>query len=76
MGVFKRIEYQQSTKKAIKKYESVFGEDTFPSYYFLAEYRSDKVEEKIIEAVTECLSENKDVYEMGIVPLSALEVCY
>ncbi len=76
MGVFKHIEYRKDTEKAIRKYESVFGEDTFPTYYFAAEFKHEEVEEKIIGAVNECLSDNKDVYEMGIVPLSAFETCY
>lgn len=76
MSAYKRTEYQKGTETAIEKYESVFGEDTFPSYYFEAEFKRDEIEKKIVGAVNECLNSNKDVYEMGIVPLSALETCY
>lgn len=76
MGVHENLEYQNSTENAIKKYERVFGEDSFPDFYF--EYEFDRVtfENKIVEAINKCLENDKDVYEMKIVPLTALETCY
>lgn len=76
MSAYRRIEHHKDTENAIEKYESVFGEDTFPSYYFESEFKYDEIDKKIVGAVNECLNSNKDVYEMGIVPLSALETCY
>ncbi len=76
MSVREHIEYQKSTKRAIQKYENVFGKDSFPMFYFEAEFRHDELEKNIVETINKCLSNKKDVYDMEIVPLSAFETCY
>lgn len=70
------IEYKKSTKNAIKKYESIFGEDSFPSYYFEYEMNREIFEDEIIKSIERSINENKSVFELNIVPLSALNTCY
>lgn len=76
MSVHENLEYQNSTENAIKKYEKVFGEGSFPDFYFEYEFDRATFENKIVEAINECLENDKDVYEMKIVPLTALETSY
>lgn len=75
MGVHKNLKYKNSTENAIRKYERIFGEP-FPDFYFEYEFEKTIFENKIVEAINKCLKNNKNVYEMGIVPLTALETCY
>lgn len=75
MGVHKNLKYKNSTENAIRKYERIFG-DPFPDFYFEYEFEKAIFEKKIVEAINKCLKSNKNVYEMEIVPITALETCY
>ncbi len=76
MSAYERTEYKKSTTEAIQKYEHEFGKETFPSYYFEFEFTASDFENRIVDAVSECLKVKKNVFDLGIVPLSALETCY
>ena len=55
MSVHENLEYQNSTENAIKKYERVFGEGSFPDFYFEYEFDRATFENKIVEAINKCL---------------------
>lgn len=50
--------------KALELYEKTF-DDSFPTIPLLIE----NSDEKVIEIINNCISENKDVYDMGYVSL-------
>lgn len=76
MGVHRAINYHKETEKAIKRYENVFGEGSFPSFYFEYEFERKIFENIIVESINKCLKNSQDVFDMGIVPLDALETKY
>lgn len=76
MSAYERTEYRKSTSEAIQKYEQEFGKETFPTFYFEFEFTAADFEKKIVDSVSKCLKAKKNVYDLGIVPLSALETCY
>jgi len=53
----------QELLKSLSQYEDVFG-DSFPTIPLM---RS-RTEEEIIEIIEKCISEKKDVHEMGYLP--------
>lgn len=76
MSAYERIRHKKSTTEAIQKYEHEFGKETFPVFYFEFEFPAADFEKKIVDSVSKCLKEKKNVFDLGIVPLSALETCY
>lgn len=49
---------------ALKLYEQIF-DDSFPTIPLLM----DNSDEKVVEIINKCISENKDVYDMGYLSL-------
>ena len=49
---------------ALKLYEKTF-DDSFPTIPLLM----DNSDEKVVEIINKCISENKDVYDMGYLTL-------
>ena len=52
--------------KALEQYEKTF-DDSFPMFTFMCTSESD-----VIEMINKCISENKDVYEMGYLSLDTV----
>ncbi len=52
--------------KALEQYEKTF-DDSFPMFTFMGTSESD-----VIEMINKCISENKDVYEMGYLSLDTV----
>lgn len=73
MGVRAFKEYKKETKEAISNYEKRFGLD-FPVYYFEYTLSESDFETKIIETINQCLKNNKNVLDMGIVTLDDLMI--
>ena len=71
MGVWKFKEYRKETKEAIANYEKRFDLD-FPAFYFEYTLPESDFEAKIIEVVNQCLENDKNVLDMGILTLDDL----
>lgn len=52
--------------KALELYEKTF-DDTFPTIPLMME----NSDEKVVEIINSCISENKDVYDMGYLSLDS-----
>ena len=64
-------EPQTEFERALKKYDDHF-EEPFPTIP-LCWGRTD---EEVIEMISQCLAEDKDVYEMGILPEPSADIAY
>ncbi len=63
-------EYPRNLHKALDDYAERFG-DAFPMYQ-LGRW----CPERVIELVEECMSKNKDVYQLGYLDADDCDICY
>ena len=66
-----RLEPETESDRALDAYYDHFGE-CFPSIPL----RWGRTDEEVIEMIDQCLAEDKDVYEMGILPEPSADLAY
>ncbi|WP_288895116.1 hypothetical protein [uncultured Megasphaera sp.] len=64
MKIVKDVKYMAEIDKAIELYEKTF-DDSFPTIPVL----TDKSKIEVMEIINKCISEGKDVYDMGYLSL-------